>query len=124
MAHGLLASFDKNLYVCSAGVKLEKQVNPLAIEVMQERGIDISSHKPTLVSEYLNEDWDYVITVCDHANETCPVFVGKVKHRLHMPFADPSKFQGTQAEVLAKFHETLKLIEEKFYNFYQSIKQI
>lgn len=122
MAHGLLASFDKNLYVCSAGVKLEKQVNPLAIKTMQDMGIDISEHKPTLVSEYLNEDWDYVITVCDHANETCPIFTGRVKHRLHMPFRDPSKFEGSNEQIVAEFNDVAKLIKIKFYEFYQAVK--
>ena len=63
---------------------------------MRESGIDISSHTPHLVDQYLNEEWDYVITVCDHANETCPLFTGKVKNRLHMGFEDPSHSMGTE----------------------------
>ena len=73
---------------------------------MGEAGIDISSHYPKMVDQYINDEWDYVITVCEDANETCPVFIGKVKHRLHMGFEDPS---GKAVEEYAK---TLALIEE------------
>ena len=51
---------------------------------MNEAGVDISHHKPKMVDQYIREEWDYVITVCDHANESCPLFMGKVKHRLHL----------------------------------------
>ncbi len=91
MAQGFLQSFDKNIEVHSAGTEPAAQVNQKAVKVMSEVGIDISQHKPKLVDIYLNEVWDYVITVCDDAKETCPVFFGKVKHRLHMGFEDPSK---------------------------------
>ena len=81
MAHGFLQSFDKKLNVYSAGTHPANQVNPTAVKVMLEAGIDISQHIPTLVDRYLSEEWDYVITVCDNAHETCPAFIGKVKHR-------------------------------------------
>ena len=96
MAHGLLESYGKDLAVYSGGVKAEPRVNPKAVLVMREMGIDISDHKPCQVDEYMDEDWDYVITVCDNADKTCPVFRGKVKNRLHIPFEDPSKVtEGT-----------------------------
>src|SRR5665811_60 len=95
MAQGFLQSFDGNLTVCSAGTDPTQNINEKAVEVMKEVDIDISHHKPKSVQIYLDEVWDYVITVCDDANETCPVFVGRVKHRLHMGFEDPSHARGT-----------------------------
>ena len=90
---GFLQSFDKRLQVFSAGTEPALKINPMAVNVMKKAGIDISKNKPNNVDKYLNEEWDYVITVCDHANETCPVFPGKVRNRLHMGFEDPSKDQ-------------------------------
>lgn len=78
MAHGFLQSMDSRLEVHSAGTKPLSRVNPRAVEVMNEVGIDLSSHTPKSVDIYLNETWDYVITVCGGANETCPAFIGKV----------------------------------------------
>ncbi|MFW6227380.1 MAG: arsenate reductase ArsC [Bacteroidota bacterium] len=118
MAHGFLQSFDKNLTVRSAGTEPASQVNPKAVKVMNEAGIDISHHKPTLVDEYLNEEWDYVITVCDHANETCPAFFGKVKNRLHIGFEDPSHATGTEEFIRSEFIRVRDEIKEAFYTFY------
>ena len=78
MAHGFLQSFDKNLEVYSGGTEPAVQVNSKAMEMMKEVGIDISSHIPTHVNTYINQEWDYVITVCGDANESCPTFIGKV----------------------------------------------
>ena len=94
MAHGFLQSFDKRLEVLSAGTEPARKVNQMAIDVMKKAGVDISHHKPKNVDQYLKEEWDYVITVCDHANEVCPVFPGKVRNRLHMGFEDPSETKG------------------------------
>lgn len=71
MAHGFLQSFDKSLEVYSGGTEPAAQVNTKAVEVMKEAGIDISSHVPTHVNTYLDQEWDYVITVCGGANESC-----------------------------------------------------
>ena len=90
MAHGFLQSFDKNLEVYSGGTEPAVQVNSKAMEMMKEVGIDISSHIPTHVNTYINQEWDYVITVCGDANESCPTFIGKVGKRLHIGFDDPS----------------------------------
>ena len=90
MAHGFLQSFDRHIEVYSAGTSPAKHVHPIAISVMSEVGIDISHHIPKMVEQYLNEQWDYVITVCGGANETCPTFVGKVGKRIHIGFDDPS----------------------------------
>jgi arsenate reductase (thioredoxin) len=99
MAQGFLQSFDKNIEVHSTGTEPAKQVNQTAVKVMSEAGIDISQHKPKLVDIYLKNEWDYVITVCDDANETCPVFIGKVKHRLHIGFEDPVKELLTELQI-------------------------
>ncbi len=118
MAQGILQSMDKYLTVRSAGTEPADQVNPKAIQVMSEIGIDISRHKPTMVDEYLKEEWDYVITVCDHANETCPAFFGKVKHRLHMGFEDPSYATGTEEYVWSEFRRVRDEIREAFNKLY------
>ena len=90
MAHGFLQSFDKDIEVYSGGTEPAVQVNAKAVEVMREVGIDISSHVPMHVNTYLDQAWDYVITVCGGANESCPAFTGKVGKRLHIGFDDPS----------------------------------
>jgi arsenate reductase len=74
MAQGFLQSFDSNIEVQSAGVSPAAKVNPRAIEVMAETGVDISKNYPKPVDDFLNDQWDYVITVCDDANEACPFF--------------------------------------------------
>jgi len=122
MAQGFLQSFDPNLEVRSAGTEPASQVNPKAVEAMKETDIDISDHTPTLVDRYLNDEWDYVITVCDHANETCPAFTGKVKHRLHMGFEDPAGAVGSKKEVLKKYREVRDQIKEAFYRFHRNSK--
>lgn len=121
MAHGFLQSFDKNLLVRSAGTEPAKQVNPTATRVMKEMGIDISHHTPKKVDAFLSEEWDYVITVCDHANETCPLFLGKVKHRIHMGFEDPSHATGTDEYVLSKFRSVRDEIRTEFLRLYDNV---
>lgn len=118
MAHGFLQSFDPKLEVFSAGTKPAEKVNPLAVKVMREKGIDISGHTPHDVKEYLNEPWDYVITVCGGANENCPAFVGKVKHRIHIGFDDPSNAIGSEELVLAEFRRVRDEIKTRFEQFY------
>ena len=119
MAHGFLQSFNKNIIVRSAGTEAAPQVNPKAVAVMKEEGIDISHHQPTMVDEYLNEEWDYVVTVCDHANETCPAFFGKVKNRLHMGFEDPSHATGTDDYIWGEFRRVRDEIREAFSSLYE-----
>ena len=118
MAHGFLQSFDSRLTVRSAGTEPAPQVNPKAIQVMRESGIDISSHMPRMVDQYLIEEWDYMITVCDHANETCPLFTGKVKNRLHMGFEDPSHSTGTENHIYREFCRVRDEIKNAFYKLY------
>jgi len=118
MAHGFLQSFDEELTVCSAGTEPAKQVNQKAVQVMTEAGIDISHHTPKLVDQYLQDEWDYVITVCDHANETCPLFMGKVKHRIHMGFEDPSHVTGSEDFIMSEFRRVRDMIKNEFKDFY------
>lgn len=120
MAHGFLQSFDRDLVVRSAGTEASGKVNAQAVEVMKEAGVDISQHTSDPVDQYLGEDWDYVITVCNEANEACPYFPGKVKHRMHMGFDDPSKVSGTQEFILSEFRRVRDEIKGTFYNFYIS----
>jgi arsenate reductase len=124
MAEGILKSFDPSLEVYSAGTKPAEKVHPKAVQVMNEIGIDISSHKPKMVDQYLAESFDYVITVCDNAKETCPIFVGKVMHRLHIGFDDPSNATGSEDEILAVFRKVRDEIKKDFLTFYQHSIQL
>ena len=117
MAHGFLQSFSRNLEVHSAGTIPAERVNPKAIEVMKEVGIDLSGHRPKSVEIYLNEEWDYAITVCGGANESCPMFTGNVKHRLHIGFDDPSDAIGTDEYVMKEFRRVRDEIQMKFKEF-------
>ena len=118
MAQGFLQSFDERIEVHSAGTDPAGKLSSKAVTVMAERGIDISGHSPKQVGRYLNDEWDYVITVCDSANETCPVFAGKVKHRLHLGFEDPSKAEGSEDYIMSEFRRVRDQIKNEFYNFY------
>lgn len=118
MAHGFLQSFDKHIEVYSGGVAPATQVNAKAVEVMNEVGIDISSHVPTHVNAYLNQQWDYVITVCGGAKENCPTFTGAVGSKLHIGFDDPSEATGTPEFILQEFHRVRDEIKARFYQFY------
>ncbi len=89
---------------------------------MKEIGIDISNHYPKSIDQYLGEEWDYVITVCDDAKESCPVFIDNVRHRLHIGFDDPDAFKGTEKEVLPEFRRVRDEIKEKMTEFVNKIK--
>ena len=118
MAHGFLQSFDSNLQVYSGGTKPAARVNARAVEAMAEVGIDISSHRPTDVAAYLNDKWDYVITVCSNADATCPVFAGKVGKRLHIGLDDPSEAVGSEDYVKSEFRRVRDEIRREFQKFY------
>ena len=124
IAEGYLRHFagDK-LEVYSAGIETHG-VNPRAVETMKEDGIDISKQTSNNVEEYLNIDFDYVITVCDNANERCPVFPNRAI-KLHQNFPDPAKAQGTESEIKDEFRRVRDLIEKfckKFVNQFINIK--
>ena len=120
MAHGFLQSFDPKITVCSAGTEASGKLNPKAVAVMKEVGIDISHHTSDSVELYLGEEWDYVITVCGGANESCPAFIGKVRHRLHMGFDDPSHAVGTDEFIQSEFIRVRDEIRDQFYEFYKN----
>lgn len=118
MAHGFLQSFDPRLEVFSAGTEASGKLNPKAVEVMREIGIDISHHTSDQVDLYLGEEWDYIITVCGGANENCPVFMGKVKHRLHMGYDDPSHVTGTPEFIQSEYYRVRDEIRVGFWKLF------
>ncbi|MBQ4818934.1 arsenate reductase ArsC [Aquimarina sp. MMG016] len=111
MAEGYLKHFAKdNAAIYSAGVETHG-VNPRAISIMKEDGIDISNHTSNNLEEYLDINFDYILTVCDNAKERCPFFPGKAK-RLHYNFFDPSKVEDTEEEIHQAFTKTRNQIKE------------
>ena len=116
MAEGLLRKIGGNrVEVESAGV-IASFVRLQAIEAMKEVGIDISHHRSKSVEEFTGQDFDYVITVCDNAKESCPVFPAKIK-RIHWSFDDPAEATGTDEEKLAVFRRVRDEIREKLSAF-------
>ncbi len=118
MAQALLSSFHHSLEVFSAGTAPAEQVNPNAVIVMNELEIDMSKAYPKSVNQYLDEEWDYVITVCGGANENCPTFSGNVNYRLHFGFDDPAAVKGDTDYVIAEFRRIRDEIKDRFYTFY------
>jgi len=116
MAEGYLRHFSKNnASIKSAGIETHG-VNPRAVAIMKEDGIDISRHTSNHVDEYQSIDFDYVITVCDHAKEGCPVFPSHAV-KLHHNFPDPAKAKGSEEEISKEFRRTRDLIKEYCRNF-------
>ena len=116
MAEGLLKhDAGDRLEVESAGTK-PGRVRPEAIAVMKELGIDISGHRSKHVNEFQGQSFDYVLTVCDNAKESCPVFPSDAK-RIHKAFADPASFQGTETERLALFRRVRDEIRDYLKKF-------
>ena len=120
MAQGILQHLDPRLEVFSAGTEPAERVNPRAIQVMREIGIDISGGHPKGVKQFLDQSFDYVITVCDDADKNCPWFTGQVEHRVHIGFLDPAKATGSEAEILAVFRQVRDQIRTRFTGYYQS----
>jgi arsenate reductase len=116
MAEGILRHYggDK-IEVESAGSEPSK-VNPLAVQVMNEIGIDISGHRSKHVKEFLGKHFHYIVTVCDKANEACPIFPGPAQ-RLHWPFPDPPHGKEATEDVLNEFRHVRDLIHDKFKEF-------
>jgi len=119
MAEGFLKSLDKNLEVYSAGTKPAEKVNPFAVKAMKEIGIDISRGIPENVEKYIDQSFDFVITVCDNAKESCPVFLGDVKSRLHIGFDDPADAVGTEEEILPIYRRVRDEIRDQFSKFFK-----
>ena len=121
MAEGFLKSYDKDLEVYSAGTAPSARVHPKAIQVMAEVGIDIKEGYPQHVDEFLDKDFDYVITVCGGAKESCPSFHGNVIKQLHIGFDDPAEATGTEEEIFSEFKRIRDEINNDFYKFYKGI---
>ena len=119
MAHGFLQSCDPAITVRSAGTDAAGKVNENAVEVMAELGIDISHHTSDSVEKYLNDKWDFVITVCGGANETCPAFIGDVSYRLHIGFDDPSEATGSDDFIRSEYIRVRDEIKEAFKTLYE-----
>jgi arsenate reductase len=116
MAEGLLRHDAGDRFaVFSAGVQAS-YVRPQAIAVMEELGIDISGQRSKSVEEFAGQEFDYVITVCDNANQRCPVFPGKTQ-RIHWSFDDPAVATGSDEEQLAAFRRVRDQIHEKLIHF-------
>ena len=115
MAEGFLKHYKKEWEVYSAGTK-PKSLNPLAVKIMSEKGIDISGYKSKHIDLFLNKKFDYVVTVCDNAKESCPVFPGNAKY-LHWSLKDPAAIEGTKEEKLTAFRKIRDEIQNKVLEF-------
>lgn len=116
LLHGYLAqALGEHASVYSAGVEVHG-LNPRAVRVMAEDGVDISGHTSNHVDEYAAVPFDYVLTVCDHANEVCPVFPSSAK-KLHHNFPDPAKATGSEDEILAQFRAVRDEVKAYAQNF-------
>jgi arsenate reductase (thioredoxin) len=120
MAEGFLKWFSDSIEVHSAGTEPALQVHPLAIKAMAEKNIDISKSNPKHVDQFLGDTFDYVITVCGGANESCPTFTGKVENRWHIGFDDPAEATGTEEEKMEVFRRVRDEIAEAFWGFYKT----
>ncbi len=119
MAEGFLKSFDPQLEVFSAGTNPSTRVHPKAIQVMKEAGIDLGRNYPKHIDQFINDSFDYVITVCDNAKESCPVFIGNVGKQLHIGFEDPAEAVGTEEEIFSVFRKVRDQIKRRFEKFYR-----
>ena len=123
MAEGIVNNlFGDKIAAFSAGTQASF-VNPMAIEVMKEIGIDISKHRSKNLSEFDGQSFDYVITLCGNANETCPLYIGGTK-KTHIGFDDPAKATGTRNEIMSDFRRVREEIKEKLTAFFQAEKII
>lgn len=120
MAEGYLKSLDPGLEVFSAGTRPAERVNPFAMEVMNEIGINISNGVPKHVDKFISLPFDYVITVCDNAKETCPLFTGKVANRIHIGFDDPADAVGTYDEILEVYRRVRDEIKRDFSELFET----
>ncbi|GAA4800884.1 arsenate reductase ArsC [Litoribaculum gwangyangense] len=125
MAHGYLNHFldNRKVKVYSAGIETHG-LNPGALAIMKEDGLDISHHTSNNVDGYKDLDFDYIITVCDHANENCPYIPSKNAIRLHHNFFDPSKVVGSKKEKHAAFLKAREEIKNYFKKFVEQYELI
>jgi arsenate reductase len=117
IAEGFLKKYRKNWYIESAGT-FPVGLNPLAVKVMAESGIDISENSSKSVSQFISSSFDLIITVCDNARSSCPAFTGDKKTKyIHWSFEDPSVVMGSKDKRLESFRKTRDLIDEKIKEF-------
>lgn len=113
ISEALLRHLGKDEFeVYSAGTKPQSEVNPFAIEVLKERGVSTDGLYPKLVNQFVRDEFDLVVTVCDGVRQTCPFFPG-AKQMEHWSLEDPAAFQGTYDEILFLFRETRDEIERR-----------
>jgi arsenate reductase len=120
MAEGFLRAMAGDRFEAGSAGTEKTSVNPLAVRVMAERGIDLGGHTAKVYADVALRSWDYLITVCDDANERCPWVPGSVK-RLHWSFPDPSRATGTEAERLAVFRRVRDQILERLTDWLRSL---
>lgn len=120
MAEGFFKKYRTDWTIESAGIS-PSELNPLAIMVMAEKGIDISNQKSKSVKKFLDQNFDYVITVCSSARESCPIFPGKVQN-IHWDIEDPVLSAGSMEEKLDKFREVRDTIERHILDFLKGRK--
>lgn len=120
MAEGFLRSMAPDRFEAGSAGTEQTSVNPLAVRAMAERGIDISRHTSKRFEDVIAPPWDYVITVCDDANERCPIVPGSVK-RLHWSFADPSRVTGDEEHRLSEFRRVRDQIRERLTAWLKSV---
>jgi arsenate reductase len=118
MAEAFLRALNPALDVRSAGTRPATEVHPKAIAAMREVGIDLTAASPKSVDRFLDEPFDYVLTVCDNARETCPLFTGNVRHRLHIGFEDPAHATGSEEKVMAIFRRVRAEIQREMGRLY------
>lgn len=119
MAEGFLKHWYPHWEVFSAGTNPSSQVHPKAVKVMNEIGIDISDGYSKDVDQFVSQAFDYVITVCSNAKETCPVFGGEVKVQNHIGFNDPAEATGTEEEILSDFRKVRDEIKTRFKHYFK-----
>lgn len=115
MAEGFFKNYRKDWKVESAGLSPTK-LNPQAVAIMKEKDIDISRQRSKGLDDFLGKNFDYVITVCDNARESCPVFLGSTKN-IHWSFEDPARAIGSREQKLKTFRKVRDEIEEKILEF-------
>ncbi len=123
MAEGITNHFWNDQFEAYSAGTQASYVNPTAISVMKEIGIDISKHRSKNLSEFDGQSFDYVITLCGDANETCPLYIGGTK-KTHIGFDDPAQAAGTKDEILREFRRVRDEIKEKLTAFFRSEKII
>ena len=119
MAEGFLRAMAPDRFEAQSAGTEKTAVNPLAVGVMAERGIDLQAHTSKVLDGLMQEPWDYLVTVCDDANERCP-FVPGVQNRLHWSFEDPSRAAGSEEQRLVTFRKVRDQIEARLAEWLQS----